>query len=106
MVMLVLLRHGQSVWNAENRFTGWADVELSDRGRVEAERAGALLAESNIDFVHGFVSTLKRAVSTLNIALEETDRLWVPVSKDWRLNERHYGDLTGLDKAETAKTVW
>ncbi len=103
MVALVLLRHGQSVWNAENRFTGWADVELSDRGREEAKRSGALLAESNIDFAHGFVSTLKRAVSTLNIVLEETDRLWIPVSKDWRLNERHYGDLTGLNKADTAK---
>ena len=103
MTALVLLRHGQSVWNAENRFTGWADVDLSERGRVEAKYAGELLAQRGIDLAHGYASVLKRAVTTLNIVLEELDRVWMPVTKDWRLNERHYGDLTGLNKADTAK---
>lgn len=103
MTKLVLLRHGQSVWNAENRFTGWADVDLSDRGRAEAKRAGELLANSRIDLSYGYASVLKRAITTLNIVLEELDQLWMPVAKDWRLNERHYGDLTGLNKADTAE---
>jgi 2,3-bisphosphoglycerate-dependent phosphoglycerate mutase len=98
---LVLVRHGQSSWNLENRFTGWWDVPLSDQGKKEAREAGALLAAEGllVDVAH--TSVLTRAVSTLNLALEEMGQLWVPTRRHWRLNERHYGGLTGLDKAET-----
>ena len=99
---LVLLRHGQSAWNLENRFTGWVDVDLSERGVAEAERAGALIAEAGLQFDRAFTSVLTRAIRTGNMALRLSDQLWLPVEKDWRLNERHYGGLTGLDKAETA----
>ncbi|MGE0355558.1 MAG: 2,3-diphosphoglycerate-dependent phosphoglycerate mutase [Burkholderiales bacterium] len=103
MKKLVLLRHGESAWNRENRFTGWTDVDLSERGVEEAREGGRLLAAEGYDFDVAFTSVLKRAIRTLNLALEEMDRLWLPVEKDWRLNERHYGALQGLDKAETAK---
>jgi 2,3-bisphosphoglycerate-dependent phosphoglycerate mutase len=99
---LVLIRHGQSTWNLENRFTGWWDVGLTEQGRAEARAAGELLAERGLDFDLCFTSVLKRAIKTLHIALEAMDRLWLPVEKDWRLNERHYGGLTGLNKAEIA----
>jgi 2,3-bisphosphoglycerate-dependent phosphoglycerate mutase len=99
---LVLIRHGQSVWNLENRFTGWWDVDLTDKGVAEARAAGALLAAKDMDFDLCFTSLQSRAIKTLNLALESMGRLWLPVEKDWRLNERHYGGLTGLDKAETA----
>ncbi|MCC7416330.1 MAG: 2,3-diphosphoglycerate-dependent phosphoglycerate mutase [Acidobacteria bacterium] len=99
---LVLLRHGESVWNRENRFTGWYDVDLSDRGRTEAHEAGRLLREGGYTFDVAFTSVLKRAIRTLGIVLDELDLLWIPVAKSWRLNERHYGALQGLDKAETA----
>jgi len=102
MAHLALIRHGQSQWNLENRFTGWVDVDLTDKGRAEAKKAGELLAETGIEFSAAYTSLLKRAISTLSIALGEMDRLWLPVIKDWRLNERHYGALTGLDKKETA----
>jgi 2,3-bisphosphoglycerate-dependent phosphoglycerate mutase len=98
---LVLLRHGQSQWNLENRFTGWWDVDLSPLGEKEARSAGGLLAEASIEVDGAFTSVLTRAVRTLDLALEEMRRLWVPVHRHWRLNERHYGALTGLDKAET-----
>lgn len=103
MKQLVLLRHGQSVWNLENRFTGWVDVDLTDKGREEARHAGALLAGNGFAFDCAFTSVLKRAIRTLWISLDEMDQMWIPVTKDWRLNERHYGALTGLNKAETAK---
>src|SRR5512139_1603975 len=102
MKKLVLIRHGESTWNKENRFTGWTDVDLSAQGVDEARAAGRLLAAEGYDFDVAFTSVLKRAIRTLHLALEEMDRLWLPVEKDWRLNERHYGGLTGLDKAETA----
>jgi 2,3-bisphosphoglycerate-dependent phosphoglycerate mutase len=102
MKQIVLLRHGESAWNQENRFTGWKDVDLTARGVEEARAAGRLLASEGYDFDIAFTSVLKRAIRTLNFALEEMDRLWIPVEKDWRLNERHYGALQGLDKAETA----
>ena len=102
MKTLVLVRHGESTWNKENRFTGWTDVDLSDKGVEEARAAGRLLKREGFDFDFTFTSLLKRAIRTLNIALEEMDRLWLPVEKDWRLNERHYGALQGLNKAETA----
>jgi 2,3-bisphosphoglycerate-dependent phosphoglycerate mutase len=98
---LVLLRHGQSAWNLENLFTGWTDVDLTAQGREEARAAGALLREGGFEFGRAFTSVLKRAIRTLWIATDEMDRLWVPVDRDWRLNERHYGALQGLDKAET-----
>jgi len=98
----VLLRHGESVWNRENRFTGWTDVDLSEAGVVEARAAGKLLAEAGFTFDLAFTSVLKRAVRTLWLALEVMDRVWLPVHKHWRLNERHYGALQGLNKAETA----
>ena len=101
MKRLVLLRHGESTWNRENRFTGWTDVPLSEKGVREATEAGRLLREGAFAFDVAFTSLLKRAIRTLWIALEETDRMWIPVVKDWRLNERHYGGLQGLDKAET-----
>ena len=102
MKKIVLLRHGESAWNKENRFTGWKDVDLTEKGIQEARAAGRLLAKEGFDFDFTFTSVLKRAIRTLNFALEEMDRPWLPVEKDWRLNERHYGALTGLNKAETA----
>ena len=102
MIRLVLLRHGESTWNKENRFTGWTDVDLSDRGREEAAAAGRLLKEGGYTFDLAFTSVLKRAIRTLWIAMDALDLLWIPVTKDWRLNERHYGALQGLNKAETA----
>lgn len=101
MPSLVLIRHGQSSWNLENRFTGWWDVDLTDKGIDEAKAAGRLMADRGMDFDLCFTSFQTRAIKTLNLALEEMRRLWLPVEKDWRLNERHYGGLTGLDKAET-----
>ncbi len=102
MPRLVLIRHGQSSWNLENRFTGWWDVDVTEKGVEEARAAGALMAERGLDFDFCFTSLQTRAIKTLNLALEEMKRLWLPVEKDWRLNERHYGGLTGLNKAETA----
>lgn len=102
MNRLVLIRHGESQWNRENRFTGWTDVPLSDKGRAEARAAGHRLREQGFTFDLAFTSLLKRAIQTLWIALEEMDLQWIPVVNDWRLNERHYGALTGLDKRETA----
>jgi 2,3-bisphosphoglycerate-dependent phosphoglycerate mutase len=99
---LVLLRHGESVWNRENRFTGWTDVGLSEKGMEEARAAGRLLREEGFAFDVAFTSVLKRAIKTLWMTLEELDRMWIPVRHSWRLNERHYGALQGLDKAETA----
>jgi 2,3-bisphosphoglycerate-dependent phosphoglycerate mutase len=100
MATLVLLRHGQSQWNLENRFTGWWDVDLSDKGIEEARAAGALMHEHGFEFDRCFTSVLTRAIRTLHLALHEMDQLWLPVAKDWRLNERHYGGLTGLNKQE------
>jgi 2,3-bisphosphoglycerate-dependent phosphoglycerate mutase len=102
MPTLVLLRHGESTWNRENRFTGWTDVDLSDKGREEARAAGALLKDGGYEFDVAHTSVLKRAIRTLDIALDTLDRMWIPVIKSWRLNERHYGALQGLNKAETA----
>ena len=101
MYKLVLLRHGESTWNKENRFTGWTDVDLTDRGRDEATEAGRLLKDGGYVFDLAYTSVLKRAIRTLTIALDGLDLLWIPVEKDWRLNERHYGALQGLNKAET-----
>jgi len=103
MIKLVLLRHGESVWNKENKFTGWTDVDLSDKGVQEAREAGKVLKAQGFTFDVAFTSVLKRAIRTLNIVLEELDLQWIPVWKHWRLNERHYGALQGLNKAETAK---
>lgn len=100
---LVLLRHGESEWNRLNLFTGWTDVELSDQGRAEAAQAGQLLQKEGYDFDICFTSYLKRAIHTLNLALQQMDRDWLPVVKNWKLNERHYGALQGLNKAETAQ---
>jgi len=102
MPTLVLIRHGQSAWNLENRFTGWWDVDVTEKGAEEARAAGRLMRERGLDFDTCFTSVQTRAIKTLHLALEEMGRLWLPVEKDWRLNERHYGGLTGLDKAETA----
>ena len=102
MPTLVLIRHGQSAWNLENRFTGWWDVNLTAQGEAEAKAAGELMAARGVDFDMTFTSFQTRAIKTLNLALEAMGRLWLPTEKDWRLNERHYGGLTGLDKAETA----
>ncbi|MCP4025279.1 MAG: 2,3-diphosphoglycerate-dependent phosphoglycerate mutase [Sphingomonas sp.] len=102
MPRLVLIRHGQSAWNLENRFTGWWDVAVTDKGAAAARAAGELMAAKGLDFDMTFTSLQTRAIKTLNLALEAMGRLWLPVEKDWRLNERHYGGLTGLDKAETA----
>jgi 2,3-bisphosphoglycerate-dependent phosphoglycerate mutase len=102
MKKLVLLRHGESAWNKENRFTGWKDVDLSPKGVEEAKSCGKLLRAEGYDFDYAFTSVLKRAIRTLHIALEEMDRVWLAEEKDWRLNERHYGALQGLNKAETA----
>jgi len=101
-VKLVLLRHGESTWNKENRFTGWTDVDLSEQGRREAREAGKLLREDGFVFDVAYTSVLKRAIRTCWTALDELDLMWIPVVKNWRLNERHYGALQGLNKAETA----
>ena len=100
---LVLVRHGESVWNKENRFTGWTDVELSDKGRNEAQEAGKLLKAEGFTFDYAYTSVLKRAIHTLWNILDEVDQQWLPVEKSWKLNERHYGALQGLNKAETAE---
>ena len=102
MPTLILVRHGQSQWNLENRFTGWWDVDLTDKGEAEAWTAGELLAAKGLLPTVAFTSLQTRAIKTLHLALEACGRLWIPETKDWRLNERHYGGLTGLDKAETA----
>lgn len=102
MHKIVLLRHGESIWNKENRFTGWTDVDLSDAGRKEAEDAGKLLRSEGFVFDHAFTSVLRRAIRTLWISLDQLDQMWLPVTKAWQLNERHYGALQGLNKAETA----
>lgn len=102
MYTLVLLRHGESTWNKENRFTGWTDVDLSERGIEEAHEAGRLLAAEGFDFDLAYTSVLKRAIRTLWIVLDDMDRMWLPVYRHWRLNERHYGALQGLNKAEMA----
>ena len=103
MKLLVLLRHGESAWNSENRFTGWTDVELSEKGVLQAREAGHLIRGEGYIFDIAFTSLLKRAIDTLNIALDESGLHWIPVVKNWRLNERHYGALQGLNKAETAE---
>ncbi len=102
MYKVVLIRHGESIWNKENLFTGWTDVDLSDKGREEATRAGLTLKEQGFTFDIAFTSVLKRAIRTLWITLDQMDQMWIPVQRDWRLNERHYGALQGLNKAETA----
>jgi len=102
VIKLVLVRHGESVWNQENRFTGWTDVELSDKGRVEAQQAGELLKKEGFVFDFAYTSVLKRAIHTLWTVLDGVDQQWLPVEKSWKLNERHYGALQGLDKSETA----
>jgi 2,3-bisphosphoglycerate-dependent phosphoglycerate mutase len=102
MMKLVLIRHGESVWNNENRFTGWKDVDLSDKGREEAKAAGQLLKTEGFTFDEAYTSVLKRAIRTLWIILDEMDLMWIPETKSWLLNERHYGGLQGLNKAETA----
>ena len=102
MYKLVLLRHGESDWNRENRFTGWTDVGLSDQGVEEARAAGRLLRSEGYDFDLAYTSVLRRAIKTLWLSLEEMDRMWIPVTHSWRLNERHYGALQGLNKSETA----
>ncbi|MCE5311949.1 MAG: 2,3-diphosphoglycerate-dependent phosphoglycerate mutase [Nitrospiraceae bacterium] len=102
MIKLVLLRHGESVWNKENRFTGWTDVDLSEKGREEAKKAGQLLKDGGYTFDIAYTSVLKRAIRTLWTVLDEMDLMWIPVVRSWRLNERHYGSLQGLNKSETA----
>ena len=102
MPTLVLLRHGQSQWNLENRFTGWVDVDLTAEGEAQARKGGALIARAGLEFDRAYTSVLTRAIRTCGLALTAAGQAWVPVIKDWRLNERHYGGLTGLDKAETA----
>jgi len=102
MAQLALIRHGQSQWNLEDRFTGWWDVDLTPVGEEEARASGRLLRDTGVDFTCAFTSVQKRAIRTLNLALEQMDRLWMPVTKDYHLNERHYGGLTGLNKKETA----
>ncbi len=103
MYKVVLLRHGESTWNKENRFTGWTDVDLNEKGIEEARASGKILKEEGFDFDIAYTSVLKRALRTLWLCLEGMDRLWIPVEKNWRLNERHYGALQGLNKAETAE---
>ena len=103
MIKLVLIRHGESLWNKENRFTGWTDVDLSENGLIEARKAGAILKQNGYTFDIAYTSVLKRAIRTLWITLHEMDLMWIPVYKSWKLNERHYGALQGLNKAETAK---
>lgn len=102
MYKVVLLRHGESIWNKENLFTGWTDVDLSEKGKEEAREAGLLLKQQGYNFDIAFTSVLKRAIRTLWMVLDEMDLMWIPVQRDWRLNERHYGALQGLNKAETA----
>jgi 2,3-bisphosphoglycerate-dependent phosphoglycerate mutase len=102
MYKVVLLRHGESIWNKENLFTGWTDVDLSEKGREEARQAGVMMKEQGYCFDLAFTSVLKRAIRTLWMVLDEMDLMWIPVQRDWRLNERHYGALQGLNKAETA----
>lgn len=102
VLKLVLLRHGESTWNKENRFTGWTDVDLSEKGICEAHEAGKILKEKGFTFDIAFTSVLKRAIQTLWVVLDEMDLVWIPVHRSWRLNERHYGSLQGLNKAETA----
>jgi len=101
MPTLILLRHGQSQWNIQQRFTGWVDVDLTDKGVSEAGRAGALIKAEGLEIDHVFTSVLTRAIRTANIALRAADQLWLPMTKDWRLNERHYGGLTGLEHGPT-----
>lgn len=103
MIKLVLIRHGESLWNKENRFTGWTDVDLSENGLIEARKAGEILKANGYVFDIAYTSVLKRAIRTLWIALHEMDLMWIPVYKSWKLNERHYGALQGLNKAETAQ---
>lgn len=103
MIKLVLIRHGQSEWNKENRFTGWADIDLSSQGIEEAKTAGKILKNNGYNFDIAYTSVLKRAIKTLDIILDEMNLMWIPVNKCWKLNERHYGALQGLNKAETAK---
>jgi 2,3-bisphosphoglycerate-dependent phosphoglycerate mutase len=105
MKTLVLLRHGESVWNRENRFTGWTDVPLSEKGVEEAKNAGRLLRERGFTFDAAYTSVLKRAIKTLWIVMEEMDLMWIPVMRSWRLNERHYGALQGLNKSEATKEL-
>jgi 2,3-bisphosphoglycerate-dependent phosphoglycerate mutase len=102
MPTIVLLRHGQSQWNLENRFTGWVDVDLTERGEAEAARGGELMKAAGLEFDRAYTSVQTRAIRTLWLSLRALDQCWIPVTKDWRLNERHYGGLTGLNKAETA----
>ncbi len=102
MPTLALLRHGQSQWNLDNRFTGWVDVDLTAEGEAQAERGGELMKAEGLAFDRAYTSVLTRAIRTADIALQAADQLWIPMTKDWRLNERHYGGLTGLNKAETA----
>ena len=103
MAHLALIRHGQSEWNLENRFTGWVDVDLTEKGRAEANRAGELMKATGVTFDACYTSVLRRAIRTLWLTLDAMDCMWLPVTRDWRLNERHYGGLTGLNKAETAQ---
>jgi len=103
MYKLVLIRHGESAWNKENRFTGWTDVDLSEKGVQEAVEAGQTLKKEGFEFDLAFTSVLKRAIKTLNVVLDQMDQLWIPVERTWRLNERHYGALQGLNKSETAE---
>ena len=103
MSKLVLLRHGESTWNQENRFTGWTDVDLTERGTAQARRAGQQLKDEELVFDVAYTSVLKRAIRTLWLVLDELDRMWIPVHRSWRLNERHYGALQGLNKAQTAQ---
>jgi 2,3-bisphosphoglycerate-dependent phosphoglycerate mutase len=102
MYKIVLMRHGESTWNLDNRFTGWTDVDLTEKGRAEATQAGKLLREAGFSFDLAFTSVLKRAIRTLWLTLDEMDLMWIPIEHDWRLNERHYGALQGLNKSETA----
>ena len=103
MKRIVLVRHGESLWNKENRFTGWTNVDLSEKGQEEARTAGKLLKEAGINFEVAYTSYLKRAIKTLNSVLDTMDLDWIPVKKSWRLNEKHYGNLQGLNKSETAE---
>ena len=103
MYTLVVIRHGESTWNHENRFTGWKDVDLAEKGVIEAQKAGKALKERGLDFNMAYTSRLTRAIKTLNYVLDEMKLHWIPVTKEWRLNERHYGDLQGLNKTETAE---
>lgn len=102
MKRIVLLRHGESTWNKENRFTGWTDVDLTEKGIADAHKAGELMKEEGFHFDKAYTSFLKRAVKTLNCVLDKMDLDWIPIEKSWRLNEKHYGSLQGLNKSETA----